>query len=494
MARRKKVTPMFEQGDPWTEKLIERAYEECRIIADEELKLTYYPNQIEIINSSQMLDAYTSIGLPIMYRHWTFGKHFLQQERSYRKGYSGLAYEIVINSSPCISYLMENNSMTMQTLVTAHAAFGHNHFFKNNYLFKTWTDAEGILDYLKFAKNYIAKCEEKYGIDAVEELLDSCHALKSHGVDRYKRPPKLSKEKIELAKREREAQLQAQRNELWDKVIGVENKEDPVETGFFLKEPEENILYFLEKHSPILKPWQREVVRIVRKIAQYFLPQGQTKVMNEGTATFVHYYIMNRLWEKGLLTDGSYLEFLHSHSGVVFQPDYNDRRFSGFNPYYLGYNMFKDMKRICDGENITDEDREWFPDMVDTPWLDTFHFAVENFRDESFIRQYLSPKMMRENRMFTFVNDNSKDHYEISAIHNESGYKKVRQSLAREYNISRWHPDIQVWDANMRTDRKLYLKHTIYDGVRLAPDYRDVLDHVKKLWGYDVVMIESVKM
>ncbi len=110
-----------------------------------------------------MLDAYASIGLPLMYRHWSFGKRFAYHETLYRKGLAGLAYEIVINSHPVICYIMEENSMTMQTLVMAHAAFGHNHFFKNNYLFRQWTDANGILDYLSFARDYVAKCEERHG-------------------------------------------------------------------------------------------------------------------------------------------------------------------------------------------------------------------------------------------------------------------------------------------------------------------------------------------
>ena len=141
--------------------------------------------QIEVITSEQMLDAYASVGLPLMYRHWSFGKRFAYHETLYRKGLQGLAYEIVINSNPCICYIMEENSMTMQTLVLAHAAFGHNHFFKNNYLFRQWTDAGGILDYLAFARDYVTKCEEKYGLDAVERVLDAAHALKEHGVNRY---------------------------------------------------------------------------------------------------------------------------------------------------------------------------------------------------------------------------------------------------------------------------------------------------------------------
>ena len=96
------------------------------------MNLDVYPNQLEIISSEQMLDAYSSLGMPLMYRHWSFGKRFVSEEKLYRKGQRGLAYELVINSNPCITYLMEENTMAMQALVTAHAAFGHNHFFKNN--------------------------------------------------------------------------------------------------------------------------------------------------------------------------------------------------------------------------------------------------------------------------------------------------------------------------------------------------------------------------
>ncbi len=160
-----------------------------------EFGLDVYPNQIEIITAEQMLDAYSSVGMPLFYKHWSFGKQFAHHEARYRKGMRGLAYEIVINSNPCISYIMEENTATMQTLVIAHAAFGHNHFFKNNYLFKQWTDADGILQYLDFAKGFIADCEERYGQVAVERLLDAAHSLMSHGVHRYprKRKPDLSR-------------------------------------------------------------------------------------------------------------------------------------------------------------------------------------------------------------------------------------------------------------------------------------------------------------
>ena len=168
-------------------------------IARDELGLDVFPNQIEIISAEQMLDAYSSVGMPLMYAHWSYGKRFARDEALYRKGYQALAYEIVINSNPCISYCMEENTMAMQTLVIAHAAFGHNHFFKNNYLFQQWTDPTGILDYLDFAKRYVAACEERHGVEAVETTLDAAHALMGQGVFRYRRAAKAQSRGIRAA-------------------------------------------------------------------------------------------------------------------------------------------------------------------------------------------------------------------------------------------------------------------------------------------------------
>jgi spore cortex formation protein SpoVR/YcgB (stage V sporulation) len=134
-----------------------------------------------------MMDAYASHGMPVNYRHWSYGKHFMLTERDYKRGQMGLAYEIVINSDPCIAYLMEENTMTMQALVIAHAAYGHN-LLQGQLPVPLWTDASAIIDYLVYARNYIAECEERHGFERVEELLDSCHALMNYGVDRYKRP------------------------------------------------------------------------------------------------------------------------------------------------------------------------------------------------------------------------------------------------------------------------------------------------------------------
>ena len=206
-------TPLSD-GPDWTFDMLEQYESHIDRIA-KNFKLDTYPNQIEVITAEQMMDAYASIGMPINYAHWSFGKKFIQTEQNYRRGQMGLAYEIVINSDPCIAYLMEENTITMQALVMAHACYGHNSFFKGNYLFQTWTDASSIIDYLVFAKNYIAKCEQRYGTDEVESILDSCHALMNYGVDRYKRPQKISMQEEQARQEQREKYLQSQVNELW---------------------------------------------------------------------------------------------------------------------------------------------------------------------------------------------------------------------------------------------------------------------------------------
>jgi stage V sporulation protein R len=472
----------------WTFDLIELYFNEIRRTA-QSFGLDTYPVQLELISAEQMLDAYASVGMPVNYRHWSFGKQFIASEKNYRRGHMGLAYEIVINSDPCIAYLMEENTMPMQALVMAHACFGHNSFFKGNYLFRMWTDASSIIDYLVYAKSYISECEERHGIDAVEELLDACHALMHYGVDRYRRPQKISMVEEEMRRKDREAYLQQQVNDMWRTLPKTAGKQSKKEHRRFPEEPQENLLYFIEKNAPLLEPWQREIVRIVRKIAQYFYPQRQTQVMNEGWATFWHYTLLNDMYDQGLLSDGFLIEILSSHTNVVFQPPVTHPGYSGINPYALGFNMFTDLRRIC--EKPTDEDRQWFPEIAGTDWRKTLDYAMRHFKDESFIGQYLSPNMMREFRLFSIVDDSTQKELEVAAIHDDSGYRRVREALSKQYDLGTREPNIQVWNVNLRGDRSLTLRHSRHNDRPLDNGAEEVVKHVARLWGFRV-RLESV--
>ena len=485
------MTELLFHGADWSYDTILRIYDAVEEIARNEMGLDPYPNRIEVITSEQMLDAYASSGLPIFYGHWSFGKRFATQEEVYRKGWSNLAYEIVINSNPCISYVMEGNTATMQTIVIAHAAFGHNHFFRNNQLFKEWTDASGILDYLEYAKSYVARCEERYGEAAVERVLDAAHALMDQGVHRSpRRRHDLKSEQEKWRKRQRYAEQS--HNVLWGTLPKSATKPaaPPLEAIAKLQLPEENLLYFIEKYAPKLRPWQREIIRIVRLMGQYFYPQRQTKVMNEGAATFTHYKIMNRLHEKNLIDDGSYLEFLTSHTNVVMQPTFEDRRYSGINPYSLGFAMMRDIERIS--LDATEEDREWFPDIANCgDPMNALRQIWADYRDESFIAQYLSPRLIREFRMFSLLDDPAEPHLRVDAIHDERGYRRVRRSLAREYELSRIDPNVEVVGVDFEGDRKLIVHHKVVAGRQLSSGAcAKVVQHLADLWGYDVILKE----
>jgi spore cortex formation protein SpoVR/YcgB (stage V sporulation) len=486
--------PLFT-GPEWNFDLLRDTYDAIAEIGLGEMGLNIYRNQIEVITAEQMLDAYSSIGMPVMYRHWSFGKRFARDDVLYRKRYRSLAFEIVINSDPCINYIMEENSMTMQALVMAHAAMGHNHFFKNNYLFRQWTQADAILEYLAFAKRFVAECEERYGLSNVEAVLDAAHALMNQGVSKNAHPRRRHD-----AAREREREIRRREyaieiyNELWRTLPQAKKEPEKPEENKAeqqaLSLPEENLLYFLEKNAPKLEGWKRELLRIVRVLSQYFYPQRQTKVMNEGCATFVHYEIINRMYERGLVTEGSMLEFMHMHSAVVYQPKFSDRGYSGLNPYALGFAMMRDIKRIC--TEPTKEDEAWFPDIAGhQDYMSVLKQAWADFRDESFILQYLSPQVMRDFRLFHLRDQSDSPASRVEAIHDEQGYRHVRRTLGRLYDVSQQDPDIQVTDADLSGSRRLVLTHLVREGVLLDKDECDrTLMHVARLWGFRVRLVE----
>ncbi len=488
------TSSLIYEGSDWDFRTLQRSYDAIERIGCEELGLEVYPNRIEVITAEQMLDVYTAHGMPLTYRHWSYGKRFLQHETSYRRGYSSLAYEVVINSNPCISYLMEENSATMQALVIAHAAFGHNHFFRNNHLFRQWTEASAILDYLEFARGYVGDCEDRHGVFAVERVLDAAHALSRHGVNRHGGARSINLKADLRREQERRAYDEQMFDDLWRTVPGLPpgaKADKAAERRRKLALPEENLLYFIEKHSPKLESWEREIIRIVRLIAQYFYPQPQVKVMNEGCATWVHNRIMTRLHETGQIDDAAFLEVIHSTANVIMQPDFDHPAGGpGFNPYALGYAVMSDIERMC--TEPTREDRAWFPDIAGNgDPLGTLRHAWANFRDESFILQFLSPAVMRKFRMFRLLDDTSDPTLLVDAIHDDEGYRSIRRSLAQSYDPGEGDADVQVVDLDLEGDRRLVLQHRTGPGRLLAKrDAEQTLKYVAELWGYEVMLQE----
>ena len=486
-------------GPEWSFELIRKVYDAMGEIALGELGLDIYPNQIEVITAEQMLDSYSSIGMPLMYRHWSFGKRFARDEAYYKRGMRSLAYELVINSDPCISYIMEENSMTMQALVLAHAAYGHNHFFKNNYQFQLWTQPDHIIDYLAFAKTLRrrvrgaprpgrgrerARCRARpdepgrqpRSAPASAQRRQAREGARSARGGRTRRRPTTTS--IARCPRSRaKAQRARPRRRASSAALGL---------------PEENLLYFLEKNAPKLEDWQRELLRIVRLLSQYFYPQRQTKMMNEGCATFVHYEIMNRLYERGQLTDGTMLEFLHSHSSVIFQPAFNDRRFSGLNPYALGFAMMNDIKRICDradrrGPRVVPRDRR--PRRLDG------HPAPGLGRVPRRELRAAVPEPQADPRLPAVRGQRRRQgsrHGGQPRSTTSRAISDVRRRLSRHYDVAAQDPDLQVTDADLSGSRRLVLTHRVRNGVLLdKTEAERTLQYLAQLWGYRVKLVET---
>ena len=211
--------------------------------------------------------------------------------------------------------------------------------------------------------------------------------------------------------------------------------------------------------------------------------------MNEGWACFWHYTLINELYNRAIVSDKFMLEFFQNHTNVIQQPEFDAPNFNGINPYTLGYHMFMDIKRIC--ETPTDEDKEWFPDLVNTDWLETVMFSMKNFKDESFISQYLSPKLIRDLKLFSILNDEKSPEVEIIAIHNESGYQKIREQLSAQYNLSLNEPNIQVVNVDHRGDRSLTLRYVPQNDKPLSDDTKEVMKHLHLLWGFDTRLEEE---
>ena len=461
-------------------------------IAVEKYDLDCYDNSIELINDVQMLDNYASVGMPASYDHWSFGMQNAIERQKLEKGQMGLAFEIVINSDPALVYCMDSNTPLMQILVTAHAGFGHNSFFKGNHMFKEHTEAEHIIEDLTIMRDYIRDCEQKYGIDRVERLLDACHALETHSVTRAipKDKPETTEENTSDSK--------------GSAIKNIANRTfKSVEGSHALKvEHEDNLLEFLSQNAPHLEEWQRNIMDMIAHKAQYFFPQRQTQVMNEGWASFWHYTILHDMQDMGLLSDSQMLEFYDSHSGVIKQPEYDETItvrgpdgqpkevpiYNGINPYALGIAMFDDIKRIC--MEPTEEDREWFPDIAGNgDWLGTIKDVMEDYRDESFIHKYLSPKVMRDFRLFAIVDDELEDTIGVAGIHNDKGFKTVRQLLAAQYRLSENSPNIEVSEYHHRTDRRLVLKHQQFQNRPLEEkDMQDILKYMYQVWGHPIVL------
>lgn len=414
--------------------------------------LVFYEQEFELVSYEDMTSYEAYTGMPSHYPHWSFGKAYDRIRTLNKYNLSGLPYEMVINSNPCIAYLMKDNTLLLQIMTMAHV-YGHNDFFRNNRLFTAGTRAELAVGLFK---NHAGRIREYIsdpgiGYEKVERILNAAHALR-YQCARTIGAAKLTEE--EARKRIMDS-CENENNEY--PLLYPPGKRNSAE--FELKhipiEPEEDILFFLRTYGR-METWEKDIIDIIREETLYFLPQIETKIMNEGWASYWHYNILNSLD----LPQQLHFEFLRRHNQVV-RP-YDDR----INPYYLGYKIFESINKSFPND----------PDKI---------FEVRRLeRDASFIRRYLTQELCCELNLYEYEKDGSE--YVVSEVADDDGWMKIRDTIAAQAGMG-GIPLIRIIEWNQK-DNSILLEH-VYDGRELELNYaNETLKHFIDLWNGRVVL------
>jgi stage V sporulation protein R len=447
---------------------LEAAIDQIWDIATSRFGLDPFPVHFEIVPASVMYEV-GSYALPGRYSHWTFGKAYHRMKMMYDFGLSRI-YEVVINANPSYAFLLETNSPIQNKLVIAHV-LGHVDFFKNSAYFQRTN--RRMIDEAALHARRMNDYEFKYGRKVVEEFLDAVLSIEEH-IDpdfliKKDRAHNEGEKKDEAGKGRRRGKyddlLSARELEELSPDKNKEGNADGHKSS--LERPEKDLLYYLMKNSPVLEPWQRDVMAMLHEEMEYFVPQMQTKIMNEGWASIWHSRIMREMD----LPDDQHLEFAELHAGVV-SPHKGQ-----LNPYYLGYKIFEDIEKRWD--NPAEEDRKRFGRKGNEGRAKMFEVR-ELDNDVSFLRNYLTEELCEDLDLFVYE---LIDEEEWTVT--EKTWERVRdQIVANMTNFG--FPYIEVVDGDYEGNRELYLKHR-YEGVELDMKYgRKTLEHVQRLWGRDV--------
>ncbi|MCH6583001.1 MAG: SpoVR family protein [Proteobacteria bacterium] len=452
-------------GKPWTVKDLEYWDEKIRERV-EEVGLSCFPQEFEVCDHEQMLGYMAYSGMPAHYPHWSYGKSYEKLKTLYDYGVSGLPYEMVINANPSLAYLMHGNSLCLQILTIAHV-YGHNDFFKNNFTFRDTRPELAISNFKVRADRVRAYSEDpSIGVDKVEEILDAAHAL-SYQCRRNMAIRKLSRE-------EQEEQILIAAQPQADPFHSIHKPIEyvPPDLTKVPLQPEEDILLFIRDHNPYLSEWQKDLLTIAHEQAQFFIPQIETKIMNEGWASYWHHYLMNSLD----LPEGLHMEFLVHHNQVV-------RPHPGsINPYYLGFKLWHEIRRSYDEPTPEEIEKYGEPDKSGTEKI----FEVREVdRDVSFLRRFLTEELMREMDMFEY--ERRGDDLVISQVSDEENWQRVKDTLIAGTGMGSL-PVIRIEDADYKQNRVLYLTHA-HDGRDLELGYAEkTLAYVYQLWGREVLL------
>ena len=444
-----------------------------RVIRDKaaEFGLDWFPQEFEICDHNGMLGYMAYSGMPSHYPHWSYGKSYEKLKTLYDYGVSGLPYEMVINSSPAIAYLMRDNTLLLSILTMAHV-YGHNDFFKNNFTFKS-TRAELTLETFKAHALRVRRYAEdpSIGIEKVERILDSAHAM-SWQCRRNLAIRKLTHDE----QVDRAIEAAQPRYDPFKNLHARPEFHEP-DLHKVPIEPDEDVLLFIRDHNPYLAEWEKDLLTIVDEEAKYFLPMMETKIMNEGWASYWHKQILESLD----IDQGLRIEFIVRHNQVL-------RPMPGqINPYHLGFKIWEDIYRRHT-DPTPDEVKKYGAPTKNGK--DKIFEVREVERDTSFLRRYLTEEMMRELDMFQY--EARGDDYVVSKVSDEDNWKTVKETLIKNVGTGSI-PVIKVEDADFGHNRTLYLKHQ-HDGRDLQLDYAEkTISYVYRLWGRECVLETSLQ-
>ncbi|MFP3682204.1 SpoVR family protein [Bacillus sp. SIMBA_026] len=440
---------------------LQRAIEEITDIA-KGFGLDFYPMRYEIC-PAEIIYTFGAYGMPTRFSHWSFGKQFHKMKLHYDLGLSKI-YELVINSNPCYAFLLDSNSLIQNKLIVAHV-LAHCDFFKHNCRFQNTN--RDMVESMAAAAERIKHYERIHGIKEVESFLDAILAVQEHIDPSLVRPKLLWS--VDDEDEDEEETAPSPYDDLWgmDKPKQVKKKKGKKP---FPPRPEKDILLFIEEHSRELEPWQRDILTMMREEMLYFWPQLETKIMNEGWASYWHQRIIRELD----LTSDEAIEFAKLNAGVV-QPSK-----TGINPYYLGLKIFEDIEERYD--NPTDEMKK--TGVKPGSGREKMFEVREIESDISFIRNYLTKDLVMREDLYLF----QKQGRDYKVIDKE--WKAVRDQLVN-MRVNGGFPYLTVNDGDYLKNNELYIKHW-YEGIELDLKYLEkVLPYLYQLWGRSV-HIESV--
>ena len=441
--------------------------------------LDCFDTVFELITYDQINQFAAYGGFPVRYPHWRFGMEYEQLSKSYEYGLSKI-YEMVINTDPCYAYLMEGNRMVDQKLVMAHV-YGHCDFFKNNQWFAPTN--RKMMDSMANHATRIRRYIDRYGVEQVEEFIDRVLSLENL-IDRFSPYVQKSTEKDKRNAEVRSAELsllKVNRDYMDDYInppdfVAYQREKQIKEAqrqSKYPSEPQRDVLAFLMQNAP-LKNWQQDIISIIRDEAYYFAPQGMTKIMNEGWASYWHAKMMTQ----DIMNDSEVIDFADAHSGTMAMSP------TGFNPYKVGIELFRDIE---DRWNKGRHGKEWneCDDIVAKNNWDLKHgkgrekiFQVRrNYNDVTFIDEFLTEDFCVRNKMFVYKFNKRTNRYEVDT----RNFPQIKQQLL--FQLTNFgQPIIQVEDANFENRGELLLNH-LYEGIEMQPDYmRETMKNLQSIW------------